>query len=296
MSSRGKTAICIGNFDGLHKGHRKLLDEFQKRARSENLKPILITFRPHPFLFFNPQKRYLLSDYSKKIELIRSVYPSIEINITEFDKKLQSMSAKEYCEQILMDKEPALVCVGYDLQIGHDKKYARDIIPSEIPDCEVLEISPVKDGDKIISSSLIRECLASGEVSDVREYLMRDFSMIGIVGTGKKLGRTIGFPTLNIEIHKNIVSPRFGVYGVEIVLNDEKFYGIMNIGKNPTVSDDEQIKVEVHVLDFNRDVYGEEVEVRFKSFVRDEKKFDSLDLLKQQILKDVNTVKEYFEI
>lgn len=296
MSSEGKTAICIGNFDGLHKGHRKLLDEFLKKSRSKNLKPILITFRPHPYLFFNPEKRYLLSDYTKKIELIRSVYPTVEVNITEFNKILQSLTAKDYVKDILLDKEPALVCVGYDLQIGSDKMFARDIIPIEIPNCEVLEIEPAKYENNIISSSLIRKCLNEGKVEDAKSYLLRDFSVIGQVGTGKKLGRTIGFPTLNIEIHKNIVSPRLGVYAVELVLNNEKFYGVMNIGKNPTVSNDEEIKVEVHVLSFNRDVYGEEVEVRFKTFIRDEKKFNGIEELKEQIAIDVKKVETYFAI
>ena len=296
MSYKGTTAICIGNFDGLHKGHRKLLDEFLKNARKNQLKPVLITFRPHPYLFFNPEKRYLLSDYSKKIELIRSVYPTVEVNITEFNKNLQSMSAKEYVKNILLDKEPALVCVGYDLQLGADKIYAREVIPEEIKDCEVLEIEPVKDGKDIISSSLIRKCLAEGEVEKVKSYLMRDFAMIGTVGTGKKLGRTIGFPTLNIDIHKNIVSPRLGVYAVELVLNKEKLFGIMNIGKNPTVANDDNIKVEVHVLNFNRDVYGENVEVRFKKFIRDEKKFAGIEELKKQIAMDVKKVEDYFEI
>lgn len=296
MSIKGRTAVCIGNFDGLHRGHRKLLDEFLKKSRTLNLKPVLITFRPHPYLFFNPDKRYLLSDYAKKIELIRNVYPQLEINITEFNSELQSMSAKGYVENILQDKDPALVCVGYDLQLGADKVFARDIIPSVLKDTEVLEIQPAKDGDSIISSSLIRKCLSEGKVEKVKEYLLRDFSIIGVVGTGKKLGRTIGFPTLNIEIDKNIVSPRFGVYAVEIVLGNEKLYGIMNIGKNPTVSDDNSLKVEVHVLDFNRDVYGEKVEVRFKDFIRDEKKFDSLDHLKEQIAIDVKKVESFFEI
>lgn len=296
MNSNNTTAICIGNFDGLHRGHRKLLDEFIRRARSLNLKPILITFRPHPYLYFYPDQRYLLSDYSKKIELIRSVYPQVEINITEFNKDLQTMNAKEYVKNILLEKHPALVCVGYDLQLGSDKVFARDVIPEVLNDCEVLEIQPVKEGDEIISSSLIRKFLKEGEVSKVQSFLMRDFSIIGKVGTGKKLGRTIGFPTLNIEIDKNIVSPRFGVYAVEIVLNNEKFFGIMNIGKNPTVSDNNNLKVEVHVLDFNRDVYGEIVEVRFKKFIRDEKKFNGIDVLKEQITKDVKVVESYFNV
>jgi riboflavin kinase/FMN adenylyltransferase len=291
----GSTAICIGNFDGLHKGHRKLLDEFYARARKYNLKPILITFRPHPILFFHPHKRYLLSDYKKKVELIRSLYPQIEINITEFNKGLQSMQSLEYVNQIIKPKKPKLLCVGYDLKVGADKKLVREIVPQVLSDCEVLEISPVLDeDDKIISSSLIREKLSEGKVEAVTSYLERDFSMFGVVGTGKKLGREIGFPTLNIEIHQNIVAPKFGVYAVEVVLMDEKLKGIMNIGLNPTVSDSEDLKVEVHVLNFNRDVYGEMVEVRFKSFIREEKKFSGVEELKKQIARDVKEVEKYF--
>jgi riboflavin kinase/FMN adenylyltransferase len=186
----GSTAICIGNFDGLHKGHRKLLDEFYEKANLYNLKPILITFRPHPILFFHPNKRYLISDYKKKVELLRNLYPKLELNITEFDKKLQSMTSREYVESIIMPKKPKLICVGYDLKVGVDKKLVREIIPEMIKDCEVLETLPVKDKDgKIISSSLIREKLKDGEVENMWDYLERDFSVIGEVGTGKKTGK-----------------------------------------------------------------------------------------------------------
>lgn len=291
----GNTAICIGNFDGLHKGHRKLLDEFYKKAKLYNLKPILITFRPHPILFFFPEKRYLISDYKKKVELLRDLYPHIELNITEFDKNLQTMSSVDYVKEIIIPKKPKLLCVGYDLKVGSDKRLVREIIPEMISDCEVLEIQPVKDNaGNIISSSLIRQKLKNGDVENMDLYLQRNFSVFGEVGTGKKLGREIGFPTLNINIHKNIVAPRFGVYAVEVKLLGEKLKGIMNIGLNPTVSDSERLKVEVHVLNFNRDVYGELVEVRFKKFIRDEKKFSSLDDLKAQIAKDVEEVEKYF--
>ena len=291
----GNTAICIGNFDGLHKGHRKLLDEFYEKAKLYNLKPILITFRPHPILFFFPEKRYLISDYKKKVELLRDLYPHIELNITEFDKKLQIMSSVDYVQEIIIPKKPRLLCAGYDLKVGSDKRLVREIIPEMISDCEVLEIQPVKDsaGD-IISSSLIRKKLEAGDVENMDQYLQRDFSVFGEVGTGKKLGREIGFPTLNINIHENIVAPRFGVYAVEVKLLGEKLKGIMNIGLNPTVSDNERLKVEVHVLNFNRDVYGELTEVRFKKFIRDEKKFSSLEDLKSQIAKDVEEVEKYF--
>jgi len=290
----GNTAICIGNFDGVHKGHRKLLNEFNNQARKYNLKPILITFRPHPILFFHPDKRYLISDYKKKIEIIRSLYPNIEINITEFDEELQKMTAKQYVHKILAPKKPKILCVGYDLQLGSDKKYARDCVKEELPECEVLEIQPVKENGDIISSSVVRDLLAVGEVGMVSEYLERDFSMFGNVGTGKKLGREIGFPTLNIDVDKNIVSPLFGVYAVEVHMLGERHQGILNIGYNPTVTESKTIKVETHVLNFNRDVYGELVEVRFKKFIRAEKKFNSLDELKDQIQLDVKEVEDYF--
>lgn len=285
--SQRKIGATLGNFDGLHLGHQALLEDFLKECDNQSLIPVVFTFRPHPELFFNPNRRHLLCSYKAKYELLESLGFGY---IVEVDfSTVREMTGQEFAQKKLFCFEGLkLLWLGHDFTFGCDKADPAKIQHSDL---KIQKYPAFRESNETISSSLIREKLTAGELSTANKFLSRPFEVRGVIGHGKKLGRQIGYPTINVEVSKNIYAPAFGVYAVHCYIDGKKYFGAMNVGVNPSVDSGNEIKWEAHLLDFDGDLYHKEILVRFIEFIRAEKRFNSVEELKEQIKTDVKKVR-----
>tara|TARA_Y100001936_G_scaffold252650_1_gene313307 strand:+ start:10473 stop:11375 length:903 start_codon:yes stop_codon:yes gene_type:complete len=280
-----KFGVSIGNFDGVHLGHQNLLGEFLAECGKKSLASVVYTFTPHPALYFDPAKNHLITSYKKKVALIKELGVDYVVEL-EFNKDLQNMTAKEFSQSnLLCFKSLKLLWVGHDFTFGKDKKDPKWIEELK-QDVQFKRHSAFQVNHETVSSSLIRNYLMEGSIALANTLLGREFSIVGEVVKGKQLGRELGFPTLNIMPEYPFLIPALGVYKVRCKIDSEIYLGLMNLGRNPSVDSDGKIKIEVHLLDFARDVYGEEVEVIVDDYIREERKFDNIEELKLQIKRD----------
>lgn len=282
-------AVALGNFDGIHKGHAKLIRRMVKSANERALKPSVLLFKNHT----RSHDILILTGTEQKISILKKL--GVEtIFLKSFDKSLMEMSPNTFIEDILINKiNSKIVVVGFDYRFGHKAsgnaemlkeicmKYGTDVIIED----------PVLYDNLPISSSSIREMISNGNIEDANKLLEYNFSLVGTVVDGRKQGRVFGFPTANLELSENYVLPKNGVYHTHVHIKGETFTGLTSVGFNPTVSDDEIIKIETYILDFSRNVYGEKIEVEFLRFIREEIKFDDVNLLTEQMKNDLKTVK-----
>lgn len=293
------SVLTIGNFDGVHLGHQKLLMEVLAQSKNYNVPSVVCTFRPHPRTVLRPQEPYhRMFDYRDQFEVMTKM--GIDFLIEEkFSKDFSLMAAEEFLENYIEKIfNPKHLVVGYDFNFGklrsgnaeflrqfcQSKKWGLTIVPAF-----------EKDG-QIISSSQIRKLLEHGDLKKVEEYLGRPYYLRGPVRLGYKRGRLLGVPTANLSPEIDFV-PRKGVYFTWAYLKDKKMPSITNIGYNPTFENsDSYIKVETHLFNFDEDIYGEHLKVELCQFHRDEIKFGSFELLKTQIHKDLSLAKNYFGI
>jgi len=287
-------------FDGVHSGHRSILQQIKDEAKEHDGESVVLSFWPHPRMLFEGADcplRFLTS-----IEEKASLLDELGIDhfiVYPFTRQFSSMSPKEYVEEILVNKIGAKkVIVGYDHRFGHKgaggfeemqlfgKQFGFDV--AQIPAFDIDEIN--------ISSSKIREALIDGNVLLANSYLSYDYFISGTVVKGNQIGRTIGFPTVNIEpSFPQKLIPGNGIYVVEVEIDGESFQAVANVGNRPTVVENQLIpNVEAYIFDFNSDVYGKEIKISFKDFLREEKKFNSIDVLKHQINLDVENAIEWF--
>jgi len=288
------TVITIGAFDGLHIGHLRLLEETIKIGKELLATPVILTFSPHPREVLRPQVPfYYLTLLDEKIEILSALrFPCLVV--LPFTRSLAELTPDIFVEQYLVDylKVKAVV-VGYNFRFGRgrsgDVEYLLKM--GKKYDFMVRIIEPVEiDGIKI-SSSLIRELLLKGEVERANRLLGRPYSLKGRVITGKGRGRLLGFPTANLEVPRKKLIPKEGVYAAWVDLENKRFMGALNIGKNPTF-ENKELSIEVHILDFSEDLYNKTIKVELIKYIRGEQKFPSLEKLIEQIKKDCQTVKE----
>ena len=281
--------VTIGNFDGVHRGHQALLLAFKKRCEEMSITPIVFTFNPHPELYFNPNKRYLLTSYKKKYEILNDLGLKNVVEIPFSD--IRELNGEGFASQFLLSHDGLkLIWIGHDFSFGCDRADPRSVFLDKGVELDVFQAEKI-DG-VTVCSSLVRDELKQGNVAKAALYLGRPFSVFGQVGHGRKLGRQLGFPTMNIEIPYPSCVPAFGVYRVSCVMDGEVLNGVMNVGVNPSVVEGEEIKWEVHLLGYQGDAYHKHVEIRFEEFIRAEKKFDSLEQLKAQIKSDIEEVEK----
>ena len=292
------SAAAIGNFDGVHLGHEKVLEEAKKLSREKKLPISVLTFEPHPREFFSNEKNnFLLQTNTQKVETLRKHGIDNLINL-QFDKNLSELQPEEFIERILY-KNLSLkhVFVGKDFKFGKNRKgdiYALKNIGSKY-NISVSSISLKTLNTVSISSSKIRELLKSGNIIEANKLLGRPYKISGLVIEGDKRGRSINFPTANIKL-KNLIMPAFGVYSISVKGIENKIYnGIANIGRRPTVND-RGVLLEANIFDFNNNIYGKEISVNLLNFIRKEKKFDGIESLKTQIKNDVRLSKEFFNL
>jgi len=289
FSSTDNTILTIGTFDGVHLGHQKVLERLTNSAKENNLESTVLTFFPHPRTILNPNKPLkLINSVKERTELLnRSKVDNLIIH--PFDKNFSELDPEKYVVEILVKKLKAkIILIGYDHKFG--KNRTADITDLKIYGkkygFKVIEIKAEEISNIAISSTKIRKAISEGNISTAKKYLGYDFSLSGKIVHGKSIGRTLGFPTANIEVKEEYkLLPKNGVYLIQSVINHNKYFGMMNIGIKPTIKESSKT-IEVNFFDFEGDLYHKNIEVNIKKFIRDEIKFDSLELLKSQILKD----------
>ena len=296
---RKPTAIALGNFDGVHQGHRVVLQPLLNTSNA-SIYPSVVSFTPHPREFFTGDRLELLTPVAEKAQYLASLGIK-QLVLLPFDRELANLSPQQFVEEVLVRQlQVTLISVGEDFRFGHQRKgNATDLqnlaakfdIPVQINTLhQCAENSDIKsdiksDGQVRVSSSLIRQALLEGDISRANSMLGRSYCLMGKVIKGRQLGRTIGFPTANLQLSSDKLLPRHGVYGVKVKLDNSYLKGVMNIGSRPTVSGD-QITVEVHLLNWSGNLYEENLTVYLERFLRPEQKFASLDALKEQIMTD----------
>jgi riboflavin kinase / FMN adenylyltransferase len=276
--------VTIGTFDGVHLGHQKILSRLQQLKKSTGLKAVVLTFEPHPrkVLFPSQSDLKLITLVDEKLDLLENYGVDVAV-VYPFDKHFSQIEPKAYIEDILVKslKVKHLV-IGYDHKFGKNRSGDIKVLQKFAPDYNysVEEIDALDVDHIAISSSKIRHAIEEGNIELANNYLGHYFFLYGTVVQGKKLGRTLGYPTANLKIDgKDKLIPEKGIYFVEAVLDDEKHYGMMSIGFNPTTDKDGALKLEVHLFDFNRDIYGKNLRVNFIKYLRPELKFEGLEQL-----------------
>jgi riboflavin kinase/FMN adenylyltransferase len=288
--------VTIGTFDGVHLGHQKILQTLLDEAKGVDGESVLLTFYPHPRMILFPESHgmKLLQTQAEKMEKL-SEYGLQNLIIYPFSFDFSRLSALEFVRDILVEKlHVRKIVIGYDHQFGKNREgnidYLRDI--AEMYEFEVIEI-PAQDIDEVnVSSTKIRDALLQGDVERASVFLGRPYELSGKVVRGRALGRTIGFPTANIDVNSDLkLVPGIGVYAVEVEVNGQVHRGMLNIGKRPTIVSTDDVHLEVHILDFQEDIYDKMITVRFMARVRNEQKFESVEALKEQLQKDEKSVR-----
>ena len=278
----------LGNFDGVHHGHQMILRYLVDKAAEHDVPSLLITFEPHPWEFFaGTAKQARLTGLREKMHLVHAAGID-RVLLIPFNAGIAGVTAEEVIERFLVESLGVRhVVVGDDARFGHAAKGDYRLLRTfgerhgfDVSNFGTLEL----DGARV-SSTRVRELLGAGDLSAAERLMGHPYFIIGRVVEGKRLGRTLGFPTANIALRQSGAAMR-GVFAVEVEVGDTHLHGVANLGTRPTV-DGEQHSLEVHLLDFGEDIYGARLHVTFRHKVRDERKFDSLDALKDQIQRDV---------
>jgi len=286
-------AITIGNFDGVHKGHQALFQRVKQLAEELNGESVVVTFDPHPLEVLFPKKApSFITSHRHKLDLIASCGIDATI-VIPFDHKFSQMSAREFVEAVLVEKIGArAIVVGHDYRFGHSREGDIAFLKQlgEQYGFKVETVSGLRVNDTVVSSTAIRQMITSGNIREANRLLGRSFEVSGTVIPGRKRGVSLGFPTANIRMPA-ITPPRTGVYVVQAEVDGKTYGGAANLGYNPTFGDTD-LSLEAHLFDFDRDIYGKPITIRFIDRLRDELRFSSPDELAAQIKKDVNTAKK----
>ena len=286
------TAITIGTFDGVHIGHRKILESLINSAKQANLRSTVLTFYPHPRMVLQKDSDIkLLNTLEEKQQILEELGLDYLI-VHPFTKAFSRLSATEFVRDILVNElKTKKIVIGYDHRFGRNRNAnINDLIAfGSTLDFEVEEIPAQLIDDVSVSSTKIRKALEAGDVKTANSYLGYSYMLSGTVKKGKGLGKQLEFPTANLHIDEPYkLIPRNGVYVVKASWDGKKLYGMMNIGFNPTV-DGKKKSMEIHFFDFNEDLYNRKIRVEMIDRIRDEVKFDSLEDLKEQLRKDKET-------
>ncbi len=275
-------------FDGVHVGHLSIISLLKKTALEKQFETALLTFWPHPRKVFNPNDDIkLLNTLDEKLDLLEKAHLDV-VFLKSFDENFRNLTGEEFVRQILIEKlNVKHIVIGHDHVFGKNKSGNFELLQklSKELNFEVEQLKAVKDGDSNISSTKIRNCLSDGNIIAANKMLGYQYSVSGKIIDGKKLGRTIGYPTANIEVDELKLLPKKGAYIVEVYVKNKFYKGMLSIGTNPTVNG-EKLTVEVYILDFNEDIYGEEITVKFRDFLHEEIKFESLEKLIERLDED----------
>jgi len=293
------TAIALGNFDGVHRGHQRVLKHITATSADGPCHPTVVSFDPHPRAFFSGQSQPLLTPRPEKSQLLEQLGID-QLVLLPFSQALAQLSPQEFIETIVIQQLQAQrVSVGADFRFGHQRQGTVQDLQALASvwglKVHVVQLQP-EQGQRI-SSSQIRQALEQGAVDLARHLLGRPYGLVGTVVTGRRLGRQLGFPTANLQLPPDKLLPRWGVYAVQVTADFgmRPLAGVMNIGQRPTLEGPARCLAEVHLLDWYGDLYGQTLTVQLIQFLRPEQKFTSLTALKEQIALDCLRAKTYLQ-
>jgi riboflavin kinase/FMN adenylyltransferase len=291
----GPLFLAIGVFDGVHLGHQAVISTSAEHAWSANGTPVVVTFDPHPEKILRPEKApHLLTATPHKIALIRTLGVR-HLLIIAFNRQFAATEPEDFVQQLVQHSKPLReICVGHEWSFGKNRRGNLELLTQLGAkfDFNVVGIPPVTVNGEIVSSTTIRRAVESGDLKKTAAMLGREYTILGTVVRGDDLGKKIGFPTANLSAHSEQFPPN-GVYFAEAKLDGVVYPGVVNLGYRPTVSSGKSDRIlEVHLLDFKRDIYGKDLELRFVRYVRPEKKFENVDALVRQIECDVQRARE----
>ena len=279
--------VCIGAFDGVHLAHQQLF----RKTRDLNKKFDIVTFDVLPKIYFNDSLKPIVSNKERN-EIFQSFSPQnlIHLNFDQFNK-ISSEDFSKFLDENLGIKK---IVIGKDFKFGNNRSGDVNFLIDYFGENNVYLLDDFLINSEKVSSTKLRYYLSTGEIDKANNLLGRDFSLSGNVIQGKQLGRELGFPTANLLLDEDVFLPTFGVYYGVIEVDTKKFNCIINIGLNPTVDTEDSVKIEAHILDFGDDIYQKDIKLFLKNFIRNEKKFNNIDELKNQIMKDIDSAKKYF--
>lgn len=289
-----QSIIVLGNFDGVHRGHQSLISLAVEKAKQQGLKSIALTFEPHPMKFLRPEKfPGLILTNNKKKQKINALGIDKAIFLP-FDKNLASMAPEKFVELVLSRLNPYAIIIGFNYSYGYQGRGSAETLikAGRKMGFSVEVLPPQKEGNELISSSAIRYALNKGDLEEARRLLGFWPILEGKVICGDRRGRTLGFPTANLDIDEDILLPPLGAYATRAILDHNVYLSVMNIGCKPTFGDENRLGVEVHLLDFEGDLYGKELELHMIKHLRPELKFANAQELVKQINADIDATRQ----
>ncbi|HWL13035.1 MAG TPA: riboflavin biosynthesis protein RibF [Ureibacillus sp.] len=291
-------SLAVGFFDGVHKGHQAVIQNAKEMAEQLNIESAVMTFDPHPSIVLGGRKEkvFYITPLQQKLDVLEE-YGVENVFVVHFTSDFAKLSPEDFVQYFIKDLNVLHVTAGFDFSFGKFGKGNMETMKElSNGDFGVTVIDKQSDEEEKISSTRIRQYLQDGDMESAAKLLGRAFEVPGIVVHGDKRGRTIGFPTANIQSMEGSFIPATGVYAVKILVQNKWYEGVCNVGYKPTFKnpEDKQLTIEVHILDFDKNIYGEEVKVGWYKRIRSEKKFDGIESLKAQIEKDKNEAIEYF--
>ena len=292
-----RPVLTIGNFDGVHRGHQALFERVKEWAKEIEGQSVVMTFHPHPMVVLSPENRpQFITPYERKLQLIEDSGVDVTI-VAPFDRDFARVSAPHFIEEFLVERiRVRAIVVGHDYRFGRNREGDTRLLKEmgKRFGFEVETVAGIEIDGILVSSTAIRKLIKDGDLQRANKLLGRPYEIRGKVIKGRdRGGRILGFPTANIQLGDQI-SPKFGVYVVEVDVNGTTYGGAANLGVNPTFGDN-RVSLEVYILNFNRNIYGKTIVVRFLSRIRDETAFSSPKALKEQIQRDVEMVKSFFK-
>lgn len=289
-------AVALGYFDGLHLGHQAVIKEVVDYAKAHQMRSAVMTFSPSPNIFLKKlDSERLLTPYQEKVSRLTELGVD-ELIILPFNEALANMRAIDFVERYLIQYGVAHVSTGFDFRFGRMGEGEVELLGG-YSDRFSLNVTPKYELEQEkIGATEIKRYLADGNIKKVTQMLGRPYRIHGMVVSGQQRGRQIGFPTANLQLSEDYVIPKKGVYAVEVEIEGQRYVGMCNIGHNPTFNFIDRLSIEVHILDFNQDIYGQAVKVEFYERLRDEERFASIQALMTQLDCDREMVRRYFKL
>lgn len=285
----GGTYLALGSFDGLHIGHITLIREIVKLAKDNNGKSMVYSFKNHPLSFIAKEKApKLLMNNETKIKILKEENVDV-IELVDFDENLMKNTPRDFIKNIVSRYNIKGIVVGFNYRFGFKNEGDTELLRklSKEFNFNLKVMPPCLFSHEIVSSTNIRTLISDGKIFEANQLLPEPYSLYGIVIKGRQIGRTIGFPTANLQYDESYIKPAVGIYYTNVEYNKKIYKGITNVGYNPTVNGN-NLSIETYILNFNEDIYGKHIKVFFLEKIRDEHRFNSVEELKAQLVKDKN--------